>query len=82
MTDINVEVHVVSKIDNERHATFAVQEDSSHVVKLPPSSIRARVVCVSLTSNNLSYARGGHILHWFVVQCFSALRNNFFFLVS
>ncbi len=81
MAAINVEVHVVSKIDNERHAAFAVQEDSSHAVELPPSSIRARTVCVSLTSNNLSYARGGHFMHWFVVQCFSALQNAVFALV-
>ena len=58
-----MEVHVVSKTDNARHATFAIQTEP---VKLAPSSIRVRTLLVSLTSNNLSYARGGDFLHWCV----------------
>lgn len=59
-----MEVLVVSKVDNEQHATFTLQ--NSPAVELPSSSIRVHTLLVSLTSNNLSYARGGHSLHWFV----------------
>ena len=62
-----MEVHVVSKVDNEQHATFTLQTPSSPAVELSPSSIRVRTLLVSLTSNNLSYARGGHFLHWCVI---------------
>ncbi|KFY61870.1 hypothetical protein V496_04829 [Pseudogymnoascus sp. VKM F-4515 (FW-2607)] len=58
----DMEVLVVSKVDNEQHATFTLQ--NSLAVELPSSSIRVRTLLVSLTSNNLTYARGGHSLHW------------------
>ena len=61
-----MEVHVVSKTDNAGHATFNLQIESLPTVQLAPSSIRVRTLLVSLTSNNLSYARGGHFLHWCV----------------
>lgn len=69
-------VHVVSKINNQEHATFTVQTPDSPAVELPPSSIRIRTLLVSLTSNNLSYARGGHFLHWCVIQRPLALANG------
>ncbi|KAI9794291.1 MAG: hypothetical protein M1833_000434 [Piccolia ochrophora] len=59
-----MDVHVVSKKDNAQHATFPLQAGSWPNIDLPPSSIRVRTVFVGLTSNNLSYARGGHFLHW------------------
>lgn len=56
------EVHVVHKDNNSRHATCTIEQN------LPPlaaSSIRVRTRLVSLTSNNLTYARtGGPPLHW------------------
>lgn len=77
-----MEVHVVSKVDNEQHATFTFPTASSPAVELPPSSIRIRVLLVSLTSNNLSYARGGHSLHWCAIQCFLAPLSAFLALNS
>jgi len=71
-----MEVHVVSKADNAQHATFALETPFSPAVGLRPSSIRVRTLLVSLTSNNLSYARGGHFLHWCVIQRFLALANS------
>ena len=59
-----MEVHVVSKADNSQHAAVTVENSSSS--PLEPSSIRVRSVLVSLTSNNLSYARAGEWLHWYV----------------
>ncbi|KAK1979529.1 hypothetical protein LZ30DRAFT_690600 [Colletotrichum cereale] len=56
-------IHVVSKQNNERHATFKLP-DTQPRSQLAPSSARVRVELVSLSSNNLSYARGGTLLHW------------------
>ncbi|KAJ6010036.1 hypothetical protein N7522_005052 [Penicillium canescens] len=55
-------VHVVSKLDNSQHASFDVQSIPQSV--LPESSVRLRPLLISLTSNNLSYARMGQMLHW------------------
>ncbi|KFY46199.1 hypothetical protein V494_00551 [Pseudogymnoascus sp. VKM F-4513 (FW-928)] len=57
-----MEVLVVSKVDNEQHATFTLQNPPA--VELPSSSIRVRTLLVGLTSNNLTYAGAGHYLHW------------------
>ncbi|CZT51342.1 uncharacterized protein RSE6_12472 [Rhynchosporium secalis] len=56
-------IHVVSKLDNNKHATFELPT-SSQRRELKPSSILVRPALISLTSNNLSYARGGSMLHW------------------
>ncbi|GKT92699.1 hypothetical protein CT0861_03027 [Colletotrichum tofieldiae] len=56
-------IHVVSKQDNTRHAVCKIP-DSQPRSQLKPSSVRVRVELVSLSSNNLSYARGGALLHW------------------
>lgn len=64
-----MEVHVVSKTDNNRHSSFTIDSNStssSAAEQLEPSCVRARPFLLSLSSNNLSYARGGHALHWFV----------------
>ncbi|KAJ5306868.1 hypothetical protein PENANT_c003G02266 [Penicillium antarcticum] len=55
-------VHVVSKLDNSKHASFDVQSIAG--APLPESSIRLRPLLISLTSNNLSYARMGELLRW------------------
>jgi hypothetical protein len=56
-------IHVVCKADNSQHA--AVSIPSLVDQKLPFSTLRARPVLLGLTSNNLSYARGGDLLHWY-----------------
>lgn len=58
-----MEFHVVSKADNRAHATFSVDRNP----ELAPGDIRVQPVVVSLTSNNLSYARLGELFHWYVV---------------
>lgn len=60
-------IHVVSKQDNTRHATCKLPGSADAQPRhsaLAPSCVRARVELVSLSSNNLSYARGGMLLHW------------------
>lgn len=58
-------VHVVSKADNAKHA---VCEISQALPALALSSVRVRTYLISLTSNNLTYARsGGPPLHWWDV---------------
>lgn len=60
------QIHVVSKSDNTRHIVCRLPADD-HVQEtrtLAPSSVRALVSVISLSSNNLSYARAGTLLHW------------------
>jgi hypothetical protein len=59
-------IHVVCKADNRQHAVVNIP---SSLEELPASSLRARPILLGLTSNNLSYARGGDILHWYAA-CF------------
>lgn len=62
-----MEFHVVLKSNNRVHATFSV--DKSYYLEhkqLSPSGVRVQPVLISLTSNNLSYARLGEMLHWYV----------------
>ncbi|KAL3451129.1 hypothetical protein BJX65DRAFT_321864 [Aspergillus insuetus] len=56
-----MDVHVVSKSNNANHATFPLPPPTT---PLAPSSIRVRATLLSLTSNNLTYALLGDILHW------------------
>lgn len=56
-------IHVVSKQGNTRHAVCKLTGTQPRS-QLAPSSVRVRVEIISLSSNNLSYARGGTILHW------------------
>ncbi|KAL4977666.1 hypothetical protein BDW66DRAFT_158755 [Aspergillus desertorum] len=55
-------IHVVCKADNRQHAVVKIPPSRDH--NLPSSSLRARPILLGLTSNNLSYARGGDLLHW------------------
>ncbi|KAH8878973.1 hypothetical protein GQ53DRAFT_756346 [Thozetella sp. PMI_491] len=61
MTDL---VHVVSKRNIAEHAVQPLGRDAPPPPPLPPSSVRVRPRLISLSSNNLSYARGGTMLHW------------------
>ncbi|KAL3456380.1 hypothetical protein BJX64DRAFT_41516 [Aspergillus heterothallicus] len=54
-------VHVVSKSDNRQHATIKLPEQT---LPLKPSSVRVQASLLTLSSNNLSYARAGALLHW------------------
>ena len=63
-----MEVHVISKSDNSKHASFTLETAPG---ELAASSVRVKVELISLTSNNLSYARGGTVLHWWVNQFFT-----------
>lgn len=55
-------VHIISKTDNTKHAVCQIPHDAS---ELPPSSVLVRTHLISLSSNNLSYARsGGAPLFW------------------
>ncbi|KAL2821219.1 hypothetical protein BJX63DRAFT_443652 [Aspergillus granulosus] len=56
-----MDVLVISKTDNNNHATFQVPAPASPVA---PSSIRVRPSLLSLTSNNLTYALLGDRLNW------------------
>ncbi|KAA8643821.1 DUF2855 family protein [Aspergillus tanneri] len=55
-------IHVVSKADNRQHAVVNIPPSVDQ--NLPVSSLRARPILLGLSSNNLSYARGGDLLHW------------------
>ncbi|OAA76129.1 hypothetical protein LEL_05813 [Akanthomyces lecanii RCEF 1005] len=74
----STEVHVVSKSDNSKHATCKLEQS---LAPLSASSIRVRSRLISLTSNNLTYARGGGPpLHWWdtypVPECCPAPYSN------
>jgi hypothetical protein len=57
-----VQVHVVSKTDcSESHI---VETDMSLLPPLAPNNIRLQVRMVSLTSNNLTYARLAAVANW------------------
>ncbi|CAG8924734.1 unnamed protein product [Penicillium salamii] len=59
-----MEVHVVSKADNQEHAVATLDHSEYESHSLSMSSVRVQPLLISLTSNNLSYARGGDFLHW------------------
>ncbi|KAL1648448.1 hypothetical protein SLS58_002203 [Diplodia intermedia] len=54
-------IHAISKHDNSRHAVFPVPENTT---PLAPDSIRVRTTLITLSSNNLTYARLGTPLSW------------------
>lgn len=61
-----MEFHVVSKSNNQIHATFTVDNSYLEHKQLSSSGVRVQPVVISLTSNNLSYARLGEMFHWCV----------------
>ncbi|KAL3461028.1 hypothetical protein BJX64DRAFT_300375 [Aspergillus heterothallicus] len=56
-----MDVHVVSKTNNNTHAAFRLPTPTT---PLAPSSIRVQPSLLGLTSNNLTYALLGDMLHW------------------
>lgn len=54
-------VHAILKSDNAQHASYPLSVSPK---PLADNSVRVRVRMVSLTSNNLSYARGGTMFRW------------------
>ncbi|PIA95687.1 hypothetical protein CB0940_10712 [Cercospora beticola] len=60
-TTMAYDIHVVRKAKISEHSTISI---SSSLPPLPENKIRAIPRIVSLTANNLSYAKGGHIMHW------------------
>ncbi|EME80847.1 uncharacterized protein MYCFIDRAFT_215761 [Pseudocercospora fijiensis CIRAD86] len=61
MSSHTYSIHVVKKNDIASHATVSL---TTTIPQLPPGHIRARSLVVGLTSNNLSYAKGGTLLKW------------------
>lgn len=59
-----MEVHVVSKADNRVHAVATLEHSEYEQQRLAASSVRVQPLLITLSSNNLSYARGGDLLHW------------------
>ncbi|KAL3439795.1 hypothetical protein BJX65DRAFT_317446 [Aspergillus insuetus] len=62
-----MDVHVVSKTDNNTHATFSLPPPTTPLAATSSSSsssLRIRPSLLSLTSNNLTYALLGTQLHW------------------
>ncbi|RYP19209.1 hypothetical protein DL766_008496 [Monosporascus sp. MC13-8B] len=55
-------IHVVSKRNNAQSAVCSF--DDAPTALLAESSVRVRTTLISMTTNNLSYARGGSALHW------------------
>jgi hypothetical protein len=56
------QVHVVSKGDITQHATISVAADA--LAPLAADSVRVRCKLITITRNNVSYARLGGWLHW------------------
>jgi len=56
------EVHVISKANNTVHTT--VTTNTCQIHPLAANSVRVRSSLVSLTANNLSYARAGDLFGW------------------
>lgn len=59
-----MEVHVINKLDNNQHTTIQLPQDAG-LGKLAESSVRVRTQLISLSSNNLTYAEMGTMLHWY-----------------
>lgn len=56
-----VTIHVVSKRNIGQNATCAISADTH---PLAAGSVRVSTELISVTTNNLTYARGGTALHW------------------
>jgi hypothetical protein len=59
-----MEVHVVSRSNNQVHAVATLDRLEYEQQGLAASSARVQPLMITLSSNNLSYARGGDLLHW------------------
>jgi hypothetical protein len=58
-----MEVHVVSKSKNQVNAVATLDRLEYEQHGLAASSVRVQPLLITLCSNNLSYARGGDLLH-------------------
>ncbi|CAO2656155.1 Nn.00g049580.m01.CDS01 [Neocucurbitaria sp. VM-36] len=56
-------IHVLEKANYSRHRLVALPTES--LPPLAPSSLRLRPKILSLTTNNLTYARLGHLMGWY-----------------
>lgn len=56
------QIHVLSKQAYNQHHLVTLPSDP--LPPLGPSSIRIKSKTIGLTTNNFSYARGGHVLGW------------------
>jgi Protein of unknown function (DUF2855) len=61
MANTGTHIHVVSKHDNAKHASFQLE---SQMLPLAASSLRVRTRLIAITFNNLTYAQAGSFLHW------------------
>ncbi|PPJ52129.1 hypothetical protein CBER1_10247 [Cercospora berteroae] len=60
-TAMPCEIHVIRKSSIGEHSTISISSSSP---PLQENKIRAIPRIVSLSANNLSYAKGAHIMHW------------------
>lgn len=58
----DAQVHVVSKNDRDEHATISTS--SSNLPLLALNNVRLQTRLVSMTANNITYARMGSFAHW------------------
>lgn len=56
------QVHVISKVNNTVHTTLSTH--SHPLPSLAANSVRVRTSLISLTANNLTYARAGDLFGW------------------
>lgn len=68
-----MEIHVVSKDDYSKQAVIPISAAALNQLT-DPESVRVRPILISLSSNNLSYAKGGTALHWLV--CYTLARTS------
>ncbi|KAH6674553.1 hypothetical protein B0J14DRAFT_653851 [Halenospora varia] len=67
MADKPPVIQVLSRNNYEEQHLVALP-NALPLAKLPPSSLRVKTSIISLTTNNLSYARLGHLLGWWDVH--------------
>jgi len=60
-------IHVLEKADYTRQHIIPLP-DALPLPPLGPSSVRMKTSLISLTTNNLTYARAGHLLGWWDVH--------------
>ncbi|KAF2827255.1 hypothetical protein CC86DRAFT_369433 [Ophiobolus disseminans] len=56
-------IHVLDKANYSNHRLVSLQDTTP--TTLPPSSLRLRPKILGLTTNNLTYARHGHLMGWY-----------------
>jgi hypothetical protein len=64
MSNPQARIHVLNKSNYSHHRLVALPEEPNPS-PLPPSSLRLRPRILGLTTNNLTYARLGHVMGWY-----------------